>query len=297
MAVSRRFPKPSRIYIFTPFFLFLGAIFFSPAASGTPLRVVCLSPAICETVAALAEKNIVGRVEYANYPETIRGLPSVGGYNRPNLEAILKLKPDLVILASEGNPFDIAVQLKNKHIRTLLLTGGRIQDYLYHIEQIGAALSVGSAAAALRAKLEKDIAQIKHLRQNGKSSDKSCKSVSRAAYLLAATPLLVLTGRSFISEAFSWVGVGNVFADLPGSYLRVRPEALLRLSGDRQIKILFLSMSEEKSEEEKIKADFTKRFQIETVVVSDSRMMQLTPRFFEAMQGFLKNNLSGLLCH
>jgi len=61
-------------------------------------RVVSLSPSTTEAMFAIgAGAELVGRSRYCDYPPEVLALPQVGGYSDPNLEAILGLRPDLVI--------------------------------------------------------------------------------------------------------------------------------------------------------------------------------------------------------
>lgn len=61
-------------------------------------RIVSLSPSTTEAVFAVgAGGELVGRSRYCDYPPAALALPQVGGYVDPNLEAILALRPDLVV--------------------------------------------------------------------------------------------------------------------------------------------------------------------------------------------------------
>jgi len=61
-------------------------------------RVVSLSPSTTEALFAIgAGGELVGRSRYCDYPPEALALPEVGGYVDPNLEAILALRPDLVV--------------------------------------------------------------------------------------------------------------------------------------------------------------------------------------------------------
>lgn len=61
-------------------------------------RVVSMAASTTETLFAIgAGPLVVGRSRYCDYPPEARALPSVGGYIDPSLEAILGLKPDLVV--------------------------------------------------------------------------------------------------------------------------------------------------------------------------------------------------------
>lgn len=65
-------------------------------------RIVSLSPSITETLYALGlGDRVVGVTRYCEYPPDVRQKTRVGGYFDPNLEAILTLKPDLVIMLEE----------------------------------------------------------------------------------------------------------------------------------------------------------------------------------------------------
>jgi iron complex transport system substrate-binding protein len=80
---------------------------FPPAnlASATPgdyRRIVSLAPSITETLFALGlGDRVVGVTRYCKYPPQVKDIAKVGGYMDPNFEAIIALKPDLVILLEE----------------------------------------------------------------------------------------------------------------------------------------------------------------------------------------------------
>ena len=65
-------------------------------------RIVSMAPSITETLYALGLGNrVVGVTRYCEYPPDVQRKTRVGGYFDPNLEAILMLKPDLVIMLEE----------------------------------------------------------------------------------------------------------------------------------------------------------------------------------------------------
>ncbi|MDO8954260.1 MAG: cobalamin-binding protein [Gammaproteobacteria bacterium] len=62
-------------------------------------RVVSLAPGITETLYAIgAGKQVVGVSVDSDYPLAASRLPQVGGFQNVNIEAIVALKPDLVIV-------------------------------------------------------------------------------------------------------------------------------------------------------------------------------------------------------
>jgi iron complex transport system substrate-binding protein len=65
-------------------------------------RIVSLAPSITESLYALGlGDRVVGVTRYCKYPAEVQTLPKVGGFLDPNFEAIVALKPDLVIILQE----------------------------------------------------------------------------------------------------------------------------------------------------------------------------------------------------
>ena len=74
------------------------------ALAAPPARIVSLVPSVTEVLFALgAEARLVGVTDFCDYPPAARAKPSVGGMVNPNLEAIVSLRPDVVIATTEGN--------------------------------------------------------------------------------------------------------------------------------------------------------------------------------------------------
>ena len=67
--------------------------------AGPEVRVVSLTPSATEVVAALgATQALVGVDDYSKFPPEVAHLPKVGSFLQPNLEAIVRLRPTLVIV-------------------------------------------------------------------------------------------------------------------------------------------------------------------------------------------------------
>ena len=65
-----------------------------------PQRIVSLLPSLTETVCELGQcPRLVGVDRYSNWPASMASLPRVGGGLDPSIEAVVALKPDLVLLA------------------------------------------------------------------------------------------------------------------------------------------------------------------------------------------------------
>ena len=65
-----------------------------------PQRIVSLLPSLTETVCALDQcHRLVGVDRYSNYPASVQSCPKVGGGLDPNIEAIVALRPDVVVMS------------------------------------------------------------------------------------------------------------------------------------------------------------------------------------------------------
>ena len=65
-----------------------------------PQRIVSLLPSLAETVCVLgACDRLVGVDRYTNWPEAVRQLPQVGGGMDPSIEAVVALRPDVVLMS------------------------------------------------------------------------------------------------------------------------------------------------------------------------------------------------------
>ena len=79
-------------------------VFVADLQTQTPQRIVSVIPAVTEILFAIgAGPQVVGVGSYDNFPLDIGNLPRVGGLIDPDVEAIIALRPDLVV------PYDTQV--------------------------------------------------------------------------------------------------------------------------------------------------------------------------------------------
>jgi iron complex transport system substrate-binding protein len=93
----------------------------SPAAQASrfPRRIVCLTDETAETLYLLGEQDrIVGVTGYATRPPEVRRKPRVSAFASANLDAILDLKPDLVLTFSDVQA-QIARELVSRGVTVL----------------------------------------------------------------------------------------------------------------------------------------------------------------------------------
>src|SRR5690554_5859018 len=68
-------------------------------------HIVTLVPHAAELLYSVgAGGQIVGAVEYTDFPEAAKKIPQVGNYAGLNIQAIVALQPDVIIYWPEGKP-------------------------------------------------------------------------------------------------------------------------------------------------------------------------------------------------
>ncbi|MFA7267975.1 MAG: cobalamin-binding protein [Sterolibacterium sp.] len=183
-------------------------------------RIVSLAPHITENLyTAGAGAYIVGAVEYSDYPEAAKRLPRVGSYERLDLEAILALKPDLVIGWDGGNPAAILVQLKSLGLPLFLNRPRRLDDIANSIERFGELAGTNSVAGAAARAFRARHAELR-------KRQASLPPV-RIFYQVWDQPLMTVSGEQLISDVMRLCGAENIFASLPTLAPTVTREAVL----------------------------------------------------------------------
>jgi len=196
--------------------------------SGAPQRIVSAAPAITETLFALGlGDRVVGVTTHCRFPEEARKKSKIGGYLRPSLEAIVALRPDLVI--AERAPSNLATQLAGLKIPVVEVDFKTLPDILGSFQKIAAAAGIPERGLALRNSTMRQMDQIR-------SRVKSYQRV-KIMFVVGRTPstltgIIVVGGNSYLSELMAIAGGANAFADADAAYPKVTLEEVLARDPD-----------------------------------------------------------------
>lgn len=124
-----------------------------------PARIVSLSPATTEIAFAVgAGDRLVGVTRFADHPPQVASIQKVGGMVDPDLEAIVALRPDVVIGTAGGTDRKIASALGEADIPAVFVKMDDLDQTYAGIEAIGRALGAVEggrrAAETLRHRIE-----------------------------------------------------------------------------------------------------------------------------------------------
>jgi iron complex transport system substrate-binding protein len=177
------------------------------AAAAPALRIVTLAPHLAELVhAAGAGQQLVGAVEWTDYPTAAAALPRVGDAFRLDLEALAALAPDLVLAWRGGNPDHMLEQLELRGYRVVALAPEQLDDIGVHLVEIG---RLAGSVEPAREAAERYRAGLEALRRA-----QAGKPEVRVFYQVSWRPLYTVGGRQLISEVIALCGGRNVFAEL-----------------------------------------------------------------------------------
>ncbi|MDQ5904560.1 MAG: iron complex transport system substrate-binding protein [Pseudomonadota bacterium] len=183
-------------------------------------RIISLAPHMTETLfAAGAGAQIVGTVDYSDYPEVAKKIQRVGGYSRFDLEAVAALKPDLIVGWQSGNAAAHLDKLKGLGYTMYVSQPNRIEDVASEIERLGT-LAGTSATANAEAKRFRDKLAALRAQYTGKAT-------VRTFYQIWKQPLMTVGKNQIISDAIRLCGGENVFGTLTQMAPTVTVEAVI----------------------------------------------------------------------
>lgn len=169
-------------------------------------RVIALSPHLAELAcAAGACDQLVGVVKHSDYPDEVRKLTQVGDAFAVNAEAVLALRPDLILSWDGGTPAQSVAQLRRLGLRVEAIRVRSLEDVGLALLRIGALLGTEDAACAAEHEFRDRIAALRT-----RYADAAPIAVM---YQLEPEPVYTINQHSPISQAISLCGAQNIFAD------------------------------------------------------------------------------------
>ncbi len=198
------------------------------AFAAPPQRVATLAPSLTELVyAAGAGSHLVATVIGSNFPPEARTVPSVGDYERVDVERLLRLKPDVVLVWTSGNSQRELAQLVSAGVPVVHLEPRRLNDVARAIERLGDLFGTADAARPRAQALRDELAALGREHAN--------KPLVSVFYQVWSRPLLTLNDQHLISDVIGLCGGRNVFGALKTlvpevsteSVLAAKPQAIL----------------------------------------------------------------------
>jgi iron complex transport system substrate-binding protein len=200
----------------------------SAADAAAPMRIVSLAPSVTETLFALGSgSSVVGVSDYCDYPPEVRRLPRVGSFLTPNLEAIIAVRPTLVIGLGLSSDVRQIRALKSMGYPVMLVSDNSLAEIETSIEAVGARIGRESDAHHLVAQIRAQIAAVRERLASAKSE--------RALMLVGHQPIVAVGRGTYLDELLQIARAENIAAaanqewpHLSMEYIiAMRPEVIL----------------------------------------------------------------------
>lgn len=190
----------------------------SRPADGAPKRIVSLVPTATETLFALGAGDLlVGRSKFCDEPPAARSLPAVGDAAAANVERIVRLDPDLVLVAS--GPQEEALAALKGPIRVETVLADTIAGVRETTTRLARLTGREEAGRRLLAEIDAAlaVARARHAAGSG----------PRVLFAAQHEPLLVAGAGSYVGELLAAIGARNVAGDMDRPWPTLSLESLV----------------------------------------------------------------------
>lgn len=172
-------------------------------------RVVSLVPATTELLFAIgADSVVVGRTSYCDYPAAAKAIPDLGDGIKPNIEAVIASRPDLVVLYNSGQNAGVAGRLRELGVEAVRVNTDALSSVPRVAHMLGTLTGRVKAADSLAAVFDSALTL---------ASQPPDSRRPKVLLLVWEQPPMTIGRGSFLNELLERAGGVNLFADVPGS--------------------------------------------------------------------------------
>lgn len=191
--------------------------------NSAPQRIVSLLPSLTESLCELGQcHKLVAVDRYSNWPAQVAALPRVGGGIDPNIEAIVALRPDVVLLAESSRGIQ---RLENLGLKLVVLEPRTHADVRRVLGKVATVAGLDdSAAQAVWRHIDAAVSAAAQSLPASVRRTRVYFEVNRAPYGAGTS--------SFIGETLSRLGVRNIVPPELGPFPKLNPEFVVRANPD-----------------------------------------------------------------
>ena len=193
-----------------------------------PQRVVSLLPSMAEAVCALGEcQRLVGVDRYATYPDHVKQLPKLGGGLDPNFEALVALKPDVVLMSTATKA---ASRLEALGLKVVALNTQQHADVQRLLAVTARLLGLESQDTDAQ---PKGLVSQRLWQEMLSGVQVAAQGLPvRSVYVEVGSGPYAASASSFIGETLSLLGARNVVPGSLGPFPKINPELVVRADPD-----------------------------------------------------------------
>lgn len=183
-------------------------------------RIATLSPGATElTYAAGAGEQVVAVVSYSDYPPEAKEVQSVGSHTRMDLEALVTLRPDLVIGWTTGNPPEQLETIEALGLPVFYIEPRGVDGVASVIERLARLAGTETAGQKVADEFREGMAEVEDRYQD--------RDPVPTFYQVWDEPLMSISDEHLIGQVVRMCGGANVFGDQQRLVPRLDDEAVL----------------------------------------------------------------------
>ena len=186
-------------------------------------RIVSLAPHLTEILFSLGVgTNVIATVKYSDYPEQAKEIPQLGDAFSLNIEAVLALKPDVILAWHTGGINRPIERLKSLGIPVYVNESKTLKSIGDGIARIGKLVGVPTKGKRLQAQFSEAL-----------ETTKVNNTVQpRVFFQISDQDLYTVNNDHLIGQAISHCGGTNLFADIQPKVALVSQESVVAMQPD-----------------------------------------------------------------
>ncbi|NWF75203.1 MAG: ABC transporter substrate-binding protein [Nitrospirae bacterium] len=218
-----------RLFYLTFLFFLFHPLPFHFLYAEPPKRIISLAPNLTEILFESGLGNrVIGVTTFCDYPEEAKKIAKIGGMSNPSLEAVVRLKPDIVVMTTDGNTKDFANRIQSLNIKTYVFKARRLSELPGAIRDMCSVLNCAPEGYSLAEKIENYINNAS-LEMRNKNKSSLQKNV---LFIVWPEPLIVAGPGTAINEAINLLGSKNIAEKAKTAYPKYSVEEIIRQSPD-----------------------------------------------------------------
>jgi iron complex transport system substrate-binding protein len=191
-------------------------------------RIVSMAPSITETLYALGlGDRVVGVTRDCHFPPEVEDKVRVGGYFDPNFEAIVTLRPDLVVLLEEQS--QSLPGLAKLKLETLTVCHKTVEGIIESFRTIGRVCGKGPEGRRMERDFRDQADRIR-ARTRGLPRPRVLFVLDRTHGCGHLADLYVAADDDYLDTIIEWAGGQNAYRQRGVRYPVVSTEGILRLN-------------------------------------------------------------------
>jgi len=236
-------------------------------------RAVSLAPNLTEIVFAVnGGSRLVGVTSYCNYPEEAQKIPKIGDTVNPNLEAIIALKPQVILVSTASQIESFTETLEGQNIAVFVTNPKDVEGVYKSILKIGEIFGQDERARETIDRMQRRVNEIE-------SKTNLSKKV-KVFVQISKEPLFTIGKDSFLTDLIKRAGGVSLTENVAESYPKFSKETALALLPEA----IILSDSEDNQEPNEVFANSPAMRNGKVFKIDADLLSRPSPRVVDALE-------------